>query len=467
MFTRYKAHIILVLSAATLFTGCAKLIEIDPPLNEISSEVVYKSDKTAQSALSGLYGLLSQSQTQLWRITVNTSLSADDLRYGVTGGFYDEYYNNTLDPLLSPSVGEMWNDLYSSIYRANSIIEGLEKYTGTSAAVNKQLKAEAKFLRAYCYFYLVNLFGEVPLITTTDVTVTALQPRAPAADVYDLIVKDLTTAKTDLREDYSVSGGNRHNANKYAAAALLARVYLYTGQYAAAVQHATDVINKTDLYGLIPSASMGTGVFVKNSREAIFQFMPSHSPTNSSTYEGSVFVSTTAQWDIRASLLNVFEPGDLRRSNWIKDTTFSGEAFHQPFKYKYRTNALAVAAGVVEYPTILRLAEQYLIRAEGLAQQNNLDDAAGDLNEIRVRAGLSPIFPADKSAMLTAIESERQKELFCELGHRWFDLKRTNRATTVLGALKPTWVPDAVWYPIPQTARDANPNLTQNKGYRQ
>ena len=123
---------------------------------------------------------------------------------------------------------------------------------------------------------------------------------------------------------------------------------------------------------------------------------------------------------------------------------------------------------------LLRFAEQYLIRAEARAQLNNLGGAQADINMIRTRAGLSGTTAMDQASLLAAIEMERGRELFCEWGHRWFDLKRLpslitpdtkSRADDVLGALKSTWKSTAVIYPIPYDARNNNPQLTQNAGY--
>ena len=115
---------------------------------------------------------------------------------------------------------------------------------------------------------------------------------------------------------------------------------------------------------------------------------------------------------------------------------------------------------------VLRLAEQYLIRAEARAQQNNISGSQSDLNLIRNRAGLVNTAANDKTALLTAIEHERQVELFTEWGHRWLDLKRTNRADAVLGPIKaPNWQPTDMLYPIPQTQIANDPNVHQNPGY--
>ena len=118
---------------------------------------------------------------------------------------------------------------------------------------------------------------------------------------------------------------------------------------------------------------------------------------------------------------------------------------------------------------VLRLAEQYLIRAEAKAYQDKLTDAIQDLDIIRNRAGLSLIGDTNpsisKNDFLLAIEQERKVEMFSEWGHRWLDLKRTERAGQILGALKPDWQDTDQLYPIPNSERLVNPRLTQNPGY--
>ena len=117
---------------------------------------------------------------------------------------------------------------------------------------------------------------------------------------------------------------------------------------------------------------------------------------------------------------------------------------------------------------VLRLAEQYLIRAEARAQQNtNLTGAIDDLNIIRERAGIPDLLTSlDQPQVLSAVAHERQTELFAEWAHRWLDLKRRDQADVVLSAIKSTWKPTAILYPIPVTELQSDPNLVQNAGYQ-
>jgi hypothetical protein len=137
-----------------------------------------------------------------------------------------------------------------------------------------------------------------------------------------------------------------------------------------------------------------------------------------------------------------------------------------PNKYKYKT----APGSTIEYSMILRLAEQYLIRAEARVQQNKLSDAIADLNTIRSRAGLGSIdVNSTKDQILTAILHERQVELFTE-AQRWFDLKRFGLIDSVMTVVTPQkggskWDTNQQYYPIPLTDIQNDNNIVQNQGY--
>ena len=319
--------------------------------------------------------------------------------------------------------------------------------------------AEAKFLRAFFYFYLVNHFGDVPLVLNTDYKTNTSLPRSAVSDVYASVITDLKEAQTDISSDYP--SAERTRANHAAVTTLLSRVYLYVGQWANAETEATKVINDTR-YDLMDDLN---SVFLKNSNEAIWQLQTVNtSTTGVNTWEGFSVVPTptgTPLYRFYPDFVDAFELDDKRKESWVKPFTNSSGTYYYPYKYKIRTNA-----DVLEYSMVLRFAELYLIRAEARANQDNLEGAIDDLNEIRSRAGLPDLLDTlTKDEVLLAIEKERKLELFTEWGHRWLDLKRTGRALTVLSVTKPEITETDLLYPIPLAAMNTNPNLVQNPGY--
>lgn len=441
--------------------SCEEFVDIDPPITEVVSETVYSSNGTAISAIRGIYiemmtgNFASGNQSS---VTNLSSLSSDDvLNFSITTD-RAEFNSNTLTANNS-SIANLWNEAYNLIYLANSILEGLENSSGITQAIKSQLKGEAIFIRAFIHLYLENLFGDVPIIGSTDFMVNNLVSRDPASDVLQQVIADLLEAQGLLANDYSFSNDERVQPNHSAATALLARAYLYSEDWVNAEIEASKVINNTDLYILENDLN---DVFLANSFEAIWQLKPVTPGRN--TNEAQIFINVDfpSFQVLTDAVVNSFEPGDNRRLNWVDSLVSDEITYYHPFKYKIweRNQPLT------EYSMVLRLAEQYLIRAESRARQNNISGAQADLNAIRNRAGL-PNTPAnDQASLLLAIEKEKRLELFTEWGHRWFDLKRTGRAETVLSPLVlKDWQSTDVLYPIPQNERAINSRLTQNDGY--
>jgi hypothetical protein len=164
-------------------------------------------------------------------------------------------------------------------------------------------------------------------------------------------------------------------------------------------------------------------------------------------------------------LLNSFEANDKRKTAWLGSVMAFGNIYYFPYKYK-SSNAPGTAT---EYLMIMRLAEQYLIRAEARANLSKIAEGLSDLNTIRTRAGLPDTTTNNPTQLLNLIYHERQVELFTELGQRWFDLKRTNTANTVMNFVTPlkggTWQATDQLYPVPVADISMNPNLVQNPGY--
>jgi hypothetical protein len=454
---------------ATLTTACKKLVEIPQPSKSITDTKVYSNDANANSAVVAIYeGIVSRNGPFFTRgygnamTTITSGASADELNCASYFQFQQNKILST-DGIISAAF---WTPAYYNIYQANAAIEGLQASNGVSTLVKKELIAEAKFIRAFCHFYLVNLFGDVPLITESNWSEINTISRTKTSFVYAQIINDLTDAQKDLPKDYSVAGGEKIRANYWAATALLSRAYLYTGDWKDAEMQATNLISSGN-FNL--SADLNT-VFLKNSAEAILQFQTLDAPnTHDATIEGNILIpaSHTVQplANLTNQLLAAFEPNDLRRKVWVDSSVFGGVKYFYPAKYKVR---ISTPDNITEYYMVLRFAEQYLIRAEAKAQQNvDLAGAIADLNTIRTRANLPPLSTSlNQAQVLGAVAQERRIEFFAEWGQRWFDLKRTGKADAVLGAIKPTWTPNAKLWPIPFSEITLDPNLTQNPGYQ-
>jgi len=481
-----------ILSLAVLFsgfaviqTGCKKLVTVDSPSNGLTSENVYTNDATASAVLISRYAGLGSS-TPLRAFSINSislvsGLSADELTlYGGvanTNTTLAQYYLNSLSAGTSTSSSStIWSDFYSNVYAVNLALERLAVSGSLTPAVKQQLMGEAKFLRAFYYFYLVNLYGDVPLTITSDYRVDAVLSRAPQAQVYQQITADLKDAQNLLTGGYVGSDAKsstteRLRPNKWAATALLARTYLYRQQWDSAELEATAVINNTSLYGLCPILN---NVFLKNSTESIWQIQPVNPGWN--TEDARIFIlpstgptgnSSVTGYPVYLSsrLFDSFEASDQRRVDWVDSVTVNGSTYYYPYKYKSAT----LNAPVTEYLMVFRLAEQYLIRAEARAWQNNIGGATSDLDTIRKRSGLPDISANDQTSLIAAILHERQVELFTEWGNRWLDLKRTRNLDIVMDSAAldkhTNWNSNWRWYPIPSYEIVQDPHLVQNPGY--
>lgn len=455
-----KFKLIIFIMLLHGFVGCKKFLVVDSPVNQVSTDKVFLSDATALATLNGIYSEMMNSSTQfcVGGTSFYTGLCADELSY-YSPGDRNQFFNNTITESVHPFLEtSFWNVAYKYIYSANLSIEKLAASSAITPLLKDQLTGEALFIRAFCYFHLLQLFGDVPLVLQPDYRLNEVLPRTAATSIYQQLINDLSSASALLPSQYM--NNERVRPTRWAALALLARVYLYTHSWLLAEQTASLVINS----GLHTLTSSPGAVFFKNSTEAIWQLPPSNVTIN--TWEGNqtlpASASSTPTYLLRPSLLASFESGDTRKTAWVGTRTFQSQLIQYPAKYKVRGNN----APVTEYYMVLRLAEQFLIRAEARLHQNKLSDCASDVNSIRTRAALGPTAAATSLTLAQAIEQERQLELMVEWGHRWYDLKRTNRADAVLGPLKGNnWqTTDALW-PLPIRQLQSNPFLVQNPGY--
>lgn len=454
-------RLLLSLTFIGLLAACSNFTDIDLPSSQLTSVAVFEDKTTANAAMVDIYskirdkGLLTGYPSG---VSNQLGLYTDELQYyGLSGTGQANFYNNALLATNS-EISVLWTSSYNQIYAANAVLEGVLKSTALPLTDKQQLTGEALFVRALIHFYLMNTYGPIPYITGTDYKKNGTVSRMSETFVYSQIKKDLEQAVDLLPRDYS--GSERVRPNKGAANAFLARVCLYMGLWEEASNNASAVLNQTDLY--IWPLSMDL-MFEKESSSTIWQLMPASVGAN--TYEGNNFIFTQGpppSVAITEDLVNAFTDNDLRKSNWLKAVTDGTRKWYHAFKYKKKSNT----GSSVEYSIVLRMAEQYLIRAEARAQVGDLIGAKEDLNKTRNLAGLGNTSAITAPQIIDAVLLERRLEFFTEYGHRFFDLKRTGKLDQVLSLTKSQWQTTDRLLPLPESELLLNSNLNpQNAGY--
>jgi hypothetical protein len=451
---------LLIGGLAAVIFGCDNFVEIDQPNSQLITEAVFRDAATANAAMTDIYAQMREQGLISGNISGLSCLLgtyADELT-SYENGIYTTapFYTNSLSPSMT-YISTIWNRTYSQLYAVNAVIEGVENSTALSQDVKKQLKGEALFVRGFLHFHLVNLYGDVPYITTTDYNKNKNAVRINTAEVNQKVINDLNDALSLLGTLYSQT--DRIRPNRFAAQAMLARAYLYNNNYEEAVTMASSIINEKSLYSIATNLN---NAYLKDNPSTIWQL--SAGPNGVNTNQGSTFIfqaGPPSRVSLTENLIVQFEAGDLRKTSWIKTITNGNSKWHHPFKYKQNNNT----AVTQENSIVLRLEEQYLIRAEARTMLGQLNAAVKDLNVIRTRAGLTATAAVSQNEIMKAIEHERRIELFSEFGHRFFDLKRWNQLDNVL-SIKTGWnTTDSLW-PLPLSEMNGNPLLTpQNPGY--
>ncbi|MFA6072027.1 MAG: RagB/SusD family nutrient uptake outer membrane protein [Janthinobacterium sp.] len=488
---KFKLLAVIAFTGCIIIFGCKKMIEVDPPINEIIGSEAFNTNTNANAVVVGIYADLGSGSVFAGTesIEILTSLSADELISIANGDhIFSMYFSNAITS--RDRVASAWEQSYSFLFRINSAIEGCTASAGITPTLKKLLIAELKYLRAYVYFYLINLYGDVPLATSTDIKVNSVIPRTEVGAVWQQIETDLLEAQINLGNTYIAGNGltgtsERLRPNAYAATALLARVYLYEKKWELAEKESTKVIEESGTYHL----ESLNDVFLGTSKEAIWQLQPTTTGFNTLTsnllvLKASEGVPSGPSSESRPlylsnNLYDKFEENDLRRVNWTDTSVVIDPFTHDtlgkyPFAYKYKVSQQGLDR--TEFYMMLRLSEQFLIRAEArtmLGKFSGSNSAEADINLIRSRAGLNGINITSQIGGMSAILNERKFELFTEGGHRWLDLKRTGQIDVVMNAVAGTkgagivWNPFKSLYPIPSLEFVKNPSLRghQNPGY--
>ncbi|MBP4139784.1 RagB/SusD family nutrient uptake outer membrane protein [Flavobacterium cupreum] len=459
MKTRFNIIQPIIWTALLTLSACESFTEVGTPQSQLTTPAVFESINTADAAMGDIYARLREDSMVAGTLNGLSSLLSnysDEMQYTGSSIEIMQFNNHTITPSNSLITG-LWNSTYSQIYAANLMLEGLQNSTALTDNEKARLSGEALFIRGYLHFYLINIFGDVPYITTTDYVANSVTSKTPHEQVWQNIIADLTQAETLLPVEYPSQ--EKVRVNKAVAAAFLARIYLYREDWANAAAKATAVIDNPN-YIWVDDTSQE---FLRESTATIWALHPGTPGLNTKDARTFIFSSgPPSKPSLAASFVTGFESGDLRRTQWVRTVSNSSGSWYSSYKYK---KPLGTASSE-EYTILFRLAEQYLIRAEANAHLSNISDCQADLNKIRNRAGLSNTTASTETELLEAIAKERRFEFFTEQGHRWFDLKRTGKATEVLSPIKSGWEDTQIILPLPQSELLLNGNLLpQNPGY--
>ena len=453
--------------AISALVSCNEILEIDPPTDALIAEDVYGNVTNIKTAYTGLYSYhIHMNATYYQYMDQYFHFMSDELKSDNTAS-YGTYFENTYTPNIS-TYGDIWANLYASVYKMNDFIEHIEATSLLSEDTQKEYIAVARWFRAYDYFLLSNLYGDVPLILKSSISESKKVGRTKKSEINEAITSDLLYVEQALANSEETKKSVRTRLTTGAAQALLARHYLYTEQW----QNAADMATKLIDGGVYSLESDVNKVFLSSSKEIIFGFdMDGLGGTG--TYQGYtrtgwLFIPSStanATFYLTDELADAITSDTLdARINWLGYQVISEKKRYYPYKYKNNSNATAAN---YELQVQFRLAEQYLIRAEARAHLNDIEGALADINAIRSRAKVAPVEANATAEVLMLVEEERRKELFIEgQAHRWLDLKRTSRADVVYSELDyKKWESHKILLPIPEMQILRNGALTQNPGY--
>jgi hypothetical protein len=460
-----------------LGSGCKKFLEQDVP-GAFAEQDFYKTDQDATQAVTAVYDMMQAHYNNNWGslYMIRTLLSDESNAGGSNTGDQPGY--QTIDDYTfdaaNDKVMEAWRMCYFTIYRANKVINRTVPETN----LRKRLIAEAKFLRAYNYFELVSLWGDVPLvlgdIPPARYTSTG---RKPKAEVYAQIEKDLLEAIAVLPLKNVLAGADRFRVSKGAAQALLGKACLYQEKWTKATEQFENVITSTQ-FSLAPSVGAAFSRDYEFGQESLFEISYTHTygydwgnfPWGGIPPESNIHIqlmgprsdyytkapadSLLGGWGFNLPKQKLWDAflaaGDVQRrrqiimsvgeliaagGNWTNPSAYDFEGF---FQRKYGSYSTQTGGPISElnYGTNwrhIRYADVLLMAAEAYYRSNDEVKSRQYLNQVRQRAGVTDI-TATGNALFDAIVKERQLELAFE-GFRYPDLVRWGLAQQELGPL--------------------------------
>lgn len=465
------------------FGGCKKALE-ESPKNIIDPKSFFTNANSYEQAVLGIYSTLPGlygGNTMMMREMFSDICGAPSSSFEQALTTYQNQHSSSFY-----CVRTEWSNDYTIIKNANFILGYLPLATLINEQKKTELTAEARFLRAFAYFQLVQFYGGVPIRTKALEDYNNLQlPRSSEEEVYKLILDDLTFAETNLPTDAAQQG----RVYKMVATALLAKVYLTmagnplkkTNYYKDAKEKALAVI-ASPKFVLLDDYSK---VFRNTAYTTESIWEQTYAPgtgnglhTFSLTQKGFATLLAPSTW-----FINIFPAGD-KRKEWGIQQAYADNVNNvtlPPFFAKFvnldfindKTKGPSNSGTAYTIP-FLRIAEMYLIAAEAENEMNGPAGAYQYVNKIRWRARIDKTNPAhvpdlaglSKEQLRTEILMERKRELYLE-GSTWFDLKRTNTLSNIqtvrtpavpIGAYNNTWL-------IPDNELNIN-KIPQNPAYQ-
>lgn len=433
------------------FTACEDFLE-QTPVDIITDDQVIIDGESAEAAILGVYSRMQTAGMFGTRLITDPGVLSDELTHSGSFPSIAEMDANNVSS-ANATIDDIWQQAYTAIYQANNIIELLQsdtEFSGLTADARAVIIGEARFLRALSHFALTNLWGAVPIVTTSDLIANSSVSRDPASEVMSFVITEAALAATELSgAEFGVDNvDGQFRANEWAAKALQARALLYDNQLAQAGQIANDIIENGP-FELAPNyGSLFASGPAQNS-EIIFGFF--YSALDQSGLAFQFLPSGRFEFAVSPQLLAAYESGgeDARALVAVNE----GDNALRSYVNKYRDISTGTDGTI-----IFRLAEMYLIRAEANA---GTASALDDLNTLRTRAGVAPV----TGSSIDNILAERFIELAFE-GHRWYDLRRTGNLVTTMSAINSDFTINDELLPVPQRDILQNANLLpQNNGY--
>ncbi|WP_142686720.1 RagB/SusD family nutrient uptake outer membrane protein [Chitinophaga polysaccharea] len=439
----YIAYAAAVISAATLVSSCSKILDLEPH-NSTFTNAYFSTETDAKTSLAGAYAILRNilirdNSWHKYGDIVSGELSID-------GGRDNGNFNISNGEFVGLNVGSgnwNWQQYYQLLQQVNLIINkvpGIDDSKFTNINNKRHVIGEAYFLRAFTYFYMSRIWGDVPLKLEPDLDVSSAKniPRSPADSVWKQCLADLEIAKQNLDFGYEDESERAVRANKGAVFALQAHILAWKGDYAGCEAAANEVITKGG-YALLDSTNY-MKVFIGKTQEGIFEININDGQSEglSLATNGGAGVTlmmpfidgkSYIEWPVNENYLSIYEDRD--KDIRFKDF-FYGLGGNQGQIIKYSNIAYADGSTkkdprMTNNLNIFRLADILLLRAEALNKLKKDGDALPLLNQVRQRAGLDNYTGAGDDLATTILE-ERLRELFYE-GHAYYDLVRNKKLT--------------------------------------